>query len=114
MKEQKFDDTLTAALHYAEQGISVFPVHTVNAKGHCTCYKGQTCVNAGKHPAIMGWTKAATSDPEIVTQWFTESFNGFNIGILLGGEYVCLDIDVKDEHGKDGYAKIAELEKKPW
>jgi len=71
-----------AALFYASQyGLKIFPV-----------------VQWAKRPAITGWQKEATSDPERVASWW-EKNPLFNIGVALG-EASGLDVvDIDVHHG---------------
>lgn len=53
------------ALWYATvKGWAVFPCHTVDENGVCSCYAREKCENPGKHPRIKGWKEQATTDPE--------------------------------------------------
>ncbi len=56
------------ALRYAERGWRVFPLHSVDEEGRCTCGEPECRIilgertDAGKHPRISGWPQAATND----------------------------------------------------
>jgi hypothetical protein len=66
---------LAAALGYAEAGLRVFP-----------------CIPGGKRPATRGGLRAATTDPELITWWWTRS-PAANIGGRTGGGIAVLDVD---------------------
>ena len=87
---------LPSALVYAQRfQWPVFPVHGIDADGHCTCGK-PTCSRPGKHPigklAPRGFLDA-TFDPDLITRWWTEAPLA-NIGIPtgLGSGFIALDI----------------------
>lgn len=86
-------DTLTAALDYAGHGLRVLPI-----------------MPGGKRPPMAEWQNAATTDPEIITSWWTGLYAGYGLGIATGrasGIFV-LDVDVSD--GKAGDETLRELE----
>ena len=53
-----------AAVHYAERGWHVFPLHHP-VGGNCSCGVAD-CSNAGKHPRFAGGFHEATTDIEQV------------------------------------------------
>ncbi|MGD9713100.1 MAG: bifunctional DNA primase/polymerase, partial [Thermomicrobiales bacterium] len=67
-----------AALRYAELGYAVFP-----------------CAPGEKLPATPNGLKDASTDPEQIDRWWTES-PAANVGIATEGLFV-LDIDVESE-----------------
>lgn len=91
------------ALSYAKKGWPVFPLTTVNEKGVCSCYRGEKCENAGKHPQWHekklrnGFKNATTNENQILEWW--QMWPNANIGIVTGSKsgLVVLDIDIK--HG---------------
>ena len=85
---------LDSALAYAERGWRVVPIP-----------KGQ------KHPRIPAWQKAATTDPDLITEWWTK-WPDDGIGIACGAEsgIVVIDIDVSGD--KVGMRTLADLEAK--
>jgi hypothetical protein len=96
---------LDAALAYAEEGLSVLPLHSVQ-KAVCSCSKGAACTRAGKHPRLARWQEKATCDPAQLRAWWS-NWPEANIGIALGQgqRLVALDID-----GEEGRGSLAELE----
>ena len=76
---------LRAALAYASKfGWPVFPVHSVNESGSCSCGRSE-CANAGKHPLTPNGFKDATTDPgQIRKLW--EAYPDANIGVPTGGD----------------------------
>ena len=76
---------LEAALQYAANGFAVFPVHKIVGKDKkCSCFKGEDCKSAGKHPAVDGWPELATTNPEQIRVWFETIYKGYNIGYPVG------------------------------
>jgi putative DNA primase/helicase len=84
-----------AALKYAERGFPVFPLHYPSEKG-CSCEKKTECDRIGKHPRIKGWNNAATTKPEKIKKWWTETPDA-NIGIITGtrSSLLIVDVDIK-------------------
>lgn len=104
---------LKAALWYAtEKGWPVLPLHSIRT-GVCTCGKGKGCDKPGKHPrwakdTLEHGAKSATTDPEVITSWWTRWPNA-NVGIATGAKtFDVLDIDLKGE----GPDTLADLEAK--
>ncbi|MCX7091989.1 MAG: bifunctional DNA primase/polymerase [Methylobacter sp.] len=98
---------LNAALHYAENGIPVFPVHGIDRQGMCTC-QTPNCPHPGKHPIFKGGFKIATTHQQQITQWWTKHPDA-NIGVptgALSGWYV-VDVDHKNR-GIDNYKRFNE------
>lgn len=86
--------SLDAALGYTALGLRVVPIGP-----------------GAKHPVgLDSWQTAATTDPAIVTSWFTGLYRGHGVGIATGAEsgVWVLDIDVAD--GKHGDRTLADLE----
>ena len=91
------------ALAYANRGLQVFPLHSVQ-DGRCTC--GRDCGrNAGKHPRVTGGFKVATTDARQIEVWWRK-WPDTNIGIATGAVsgLVVIDID-----GTDGLATLQSL-----
>jgi bifunctional DNA primase/polymerase-like protein/AAA domain-containing protein/primase-like protein len=84
---------LAAALAWAARGFRVFPL-----------------VEGSKLPVDIGWTTAATTDPEIIRRWWTDPVLGvernYNVGFLTN-EWIVPDVDVKE--GKHGLETMAEV-----
>lgn len=92
-------DMMKAALWYAQKKKwAVFPLHTVNERGMCSCRK-RDCENAGKHPRwdkelLPNGVKGASTDMEKIIQWWTK-WPDANIGVATGAAsgFIVLDID---------------------
>lgn len=85
------EDILKAALEYAEQGFSVFPLHTPR-DGRCDCSDGAACDSPGKHPrTIKGFKDASVDELQIRRWWKTWPYA--NIGIAIPDGYVVVDVD---------------------
>ena len=74
----------------ANQGMRVFPVHGIispgptEAEARCTC--GTPCESPGKHPVMTGWQDTATTDHDVINEWFANGRN-WNYGIALDGRH---------------------------
>lgn len=94
-----------AALEYASQGFSVFPVYEIAQGGGCACGRSD-CSNPGKHPRVRSGFKEASKDVETVSRWWREAPTA-NIGIATGapsGVFV-LDVDLKN-NGPDEFERL--------
>lgn len=80
-----------AALWWAEMGVSVFPLFDAPA-GVCSCPDGAQCDSPGKHPRVSGGVKAATTEPEQITEWWS-SWPNSNLGGATGSGLHVIDID---------------------
>lgn len=91
-------DNLAVALEYAERGWPVFPLHSIQRGGACSC--GTRCdlkrMAPGKHPRTQHGFQDATTDAKQIRDWWT-GWPDANIGITTGeasGLWV-LDVDNK-------------------
>lgn len=85
------------AHEYAARGWKIFPVHTPDADGKCSCRKPD-CSNVGKHPRTQNGLKDATVDADQVDQWWTR-WPDSNIGLITGEESGLVVLDVDPRHG---------------
>ncbi len=97
---------LLAALAYAAEGYAVFPLHSPDASGACSCAKGQECQNVGKHPRTAKGCLDASRDPERIKRWW-QQWPQANIGLATGEASACVVLDIDPRHG--GGAGLAEL-----
>jgi hypothetical protein len=102
----------TPALKYAQAGTAVFPCHSVDATGSCSCGKPDCAgpgSSAGKHPRTANGLKDACTDAETVKSWWTQ-WPDANIGIPTGSVngFVVIDID-----GPNGEASLSTLPELP-
>lgn len=98
MSSSDRDNTLlNHALAYAELGWPVFPVHTPQPDGTCSCRR--PCDRAGKHPRISQGRNGATTDPDTISRWWNV-WPDANIGIATGAESGLVVLDI-DEGGED-------------
>jgi hypothetical protein len=58
------------ALAFAKRGYMVLPLHGIY-NNRCTCGDVQCC-SPGKHPRTRHGAKDATTDLEIISEWFDE------------------------------------------
>ncbi len=88
-------DMVTNAVSYIQRNWRVLPVHSIAAKGGCTCGNAQ-CSSAGKHPRTKNGVKDATKNYGQVLAWWQEDPHA-NIGIATGNGLLVIDIDPR--HG---------------
>ena len=84
------DPPVAWAVAYAERGLAVFPVYSVNGVGRCSCGR-KDCASPAKHPATPHGVKDATTDPDKIQQRWAGS--GYNVGIATGNGLLVLDVD---------------------
>ena len=92
------------ALSYAERGWHVFPLYEMRS-GRCSC--GTTdCKDAGKHPRTTDGLYAATTERELIEEWWSR-WPAANIGLRTGSAsgIVAVDIDPKDG-GDESWAEL--------
>jgi hypothetical protein len=90
---------LEHALTYARRGWAVFPLHTPDADGNCSCRKAG-CSDAGKHPRTINGLTGATIDEEQIAKWW-EMWPDANIGLAAGEVSGLVVIDIDPRHGGD-------------
>lgn len=97
---------MKAAAFYGRHGWSVVPLHDVTSGG-CSCGKPD-CRSAGKHPRISEWEREATTDADVIAQWWA-AWPRANIGIATGpvSGFFVLDVD-PDKGGNDTLAELVE------
>lgn len=96
---------LAAALAYANAGYAVFPVHGPAKIDACSCYKGRSCDNIGKHPIaelVPHGLLGATTDELTIRRWWKHSPRA-NIGLPVPSGKAVLDID-----GPEGLEALAD------
>jgi putative DNA primase/helicase len=96
--------SLEFALHYAEIGLSVFPVHSIR-DGRCTCGRSN-CASVGKHPDTQHGFKDATKRKDQIYRWWKNRPDR-NIGIRTGRGLLVLDSD-----SESGEKSLRALEEK--
>jgi hypothetical protein len=98
-------DLMQEALNLAEKGFRVFPVYEPTTKG-CSCKAGENCERAGKHPRILDFPNAATTDKGQIKNWW-QKWHRANIGIATGkgSNVIVLDVDAN----KGGDVSLSEL-----
>jgi len=90
------ENLLQEALKYAAMGLSVFPVHSIEA-GRCSCCKVD-CGSPGKHPRTMNGCKDATTDTAQIKKWWG-MWPKANIAIATGLISGIVVIDIDTDHG---------------
>jgi uncharacterized protein (DUF927 family) len=102
--------TRGAALWYATAyGSPVFPVHSVNAKGVCTCSEGANCAKRpGKHPRTKNGLTDATTDLQTIRAWW-KKWPSANVGVATGAGAGFFVVDVDPDKG--GKKSLSDLER---
>lgn len=85
-------NTLSAALQWAEQGFRIHPVQP-----------------GTKVPMLPDWPTLATTDPEIIRDWFVQ-YPDMNLGVATGQGSDIFVLDVDTAEGKTGDQSLAALE----
>lgn len=90
--------TLALALSYAAAGLRVLPI-----------------LPNSKRPPMREWTEAATTNPDVITSWYTYLYGDHGIGLAMGrqpdGRFIfALDVDEHDP-AHSGNESLAELER---
>jgi putative DNA primase/helicase len=97
---------LAVALSYAKRGWWVFPLHAIK-DGACECREGADCDKPGKHPAIKGWNKEASTDPAKIEGWWGNRPDR-GIGIATGEGSGLTVLDVDGDEGVEELGRLAE------
>lgn len=85
---------LEAALQYAAAGLPVLPIYST--KGNvCSCEKGASCPQPGKHPTTFNGLNAATTDEKSVRNYW-ELFPEHNVAVVVPKGYAVVDIDPRN------------------
>jgi putative DNA primase/helicase len=78
-------------------GLPVFPLHTVDATGRCSC--GADCGrNAGKHPRTINGLHDATVDADRIRAWWRK-WPEANVAMATGGAAGVWVLDVDPDKG---------------
>jgi hypothetical protein len=84
---------------HLQQGFAVFPIHGIDAGGHCTCPRGGACERPGKHPFTAHGFKDASKDPGEIARMFDGRVD-LNVGIATGEASGVVVIDIDGEAGE--------------
>ena len=92
------------AIAYARQGISVLPIHYI-VDGKCSCGRGE-CTSPGKHPMTPSGVKDATSDINIIEEWWNR-WPQANVAMASGSRSGIVVLDVDSRH--DGLNSLQKM-----
>lgn len=97
-----------AAKSYVARGWYVFPLHSINENGECTC-GDLHCEAKGKHPRLSASFKGASNDLNLIEKWFGINAPLSNIGLATGAKsgLTVLDLDINDE--KNGVETLRQI-----
>ncbi|GAC1404541.1 MAG: hypothetical protein NVSMB56_19090 [Pyrinomonadaceae bacterium] len=99
-ESQKSESVISAALDWAAQGVSIFPLHTPDDDGVCSCKEGAKCGNTGKHPRTFNGLKDATADEKTIRKWLKQ-FPNTNFGGVMGDAAGIIAVDIDPKNGGD-------------
>jgi putative DNA primase/helicase len=90
-------DPIAAAQSLAALGLPVFPLHSLDAAGRCSC--GTNCGrNAGKHPRTPNGLLDATVDACRIRNWW-RTWPEANVAVATGGAAGVWVLDVDPDKG---------------
>src|SRR5664280_1784204 len=88
---------LAFALYYAANGLAIMPVFEPLPGGQCACGKPD-CNDVGKHPRIAGGFHSATTDLDLIREWWAK-WPKANVAIVTGAQSGVVVIDVDPDRG---------------
>lgn len=97
-------EMFSAAAQYAGLGWKTLRTHSVRDDGSCTCRLGKDCGTPGKHPIDAGWQHAATTDEEVLADWFED--DSHNVSVKLGPDSGIIDVEWDDATGEATAEKL--------
>ena len=100
------NDPATAAVAFAAAGFPVFPLHTPDAEGRCSCRRDCGRDN-GKHPRTANGLTGATAQANQVAKWWA-TWPEANVAVVTGDASGAWVLDIDPHNG--GEAAIAALE----
>ncbi len=102
------EQIFNAAIDYARRRWHIFPLHSIDKNGICTCGNPE-CTDAGKHPRVARGLKEATRDINKLEKWFGPEAPLSNIAVATGeiSGITVIDIDVGE--GKGGAESWADI-----
>ncbi len=108
MSAQDKNKLTLSAEWYANQDWKILPCYGI-VDGRCNCGQAHPePKDVGKHPAINGWNKEATSDIARVSAWWEQSPDQ-NIGVMCRSSgFFVIDIDPR-HGGHNSYEKFEAL-----
>jgi len=96
---------LDIALIHARRGWKVFPLHTPDAEGGCSCRNPDCGKTTGKHPRVKEWQKVATTDEKVIHDWW-KKYPDANIGIATGAGSGIIILDIDGDEGESVVKKF--------
>ena len=97
-------DMRKEALELVNRGFAIFPVHTPNGAGGCSC-GNPGCSSIGKHPRIPTGVNGASKDPVLVSKWW-DRWPDANIGLSCGAISGIVVIDIDGPEGEDSLREL--------
>lgn len=93
------NDPLDPAISYAARGWAVIPLYGIR-DGRCACSDPNCTKNVGKHPRIKDWVAQASTDSEVIREWWRR-WPDSNVGIVTGGRSRIVVLDIDPRNGGD-------------
>jgi hypothetical protein len=97
---------LTAAIAHARKGRAVFPLYWPLPDGRCGC-RNSNCDRVGKHPTTPHGLKDASTNPEIVFDWW-QRWPDANLGLRTGSASGLVVLDVDGDVGNNSLKKLTD------
>jgi hypothetical protein len=85
--------TVDVALDYARRGWRILPLHAITLSGVCTC-GSVACRSLGRHIRIPNGVKDATTDQEVIRNWWQKTATT-QVGVATGDGLLVIEIDVR-------------------
>jgi putative DNA primase/helicase len=104
----QMSNKIDGAIALAKRGWHVFPTHSTDEAGVCTCGNPE-CGSAGKHPRTPSGLKDATTDPDTIRSWWGR-WPDANIAVRTGAESGLFVLDTDVKNGAKGYESLNQLE----
>lgn len=99
------EDSLSAALAYADRGWPVLPLWWPTSGGACACGRSD-CSKPGKHPLVRRGFHAAATEPDLIRRWWAR-WPQANVGIRTGAASGLLVVDVDGVAGKESLRALS-------
>ena len=93
---------------YLGIGWKIFPVHSVDGKGRCTC-GAANCSNVAKHPLVPRGFKDASDSIATIIDWL-DRWPSMNVGLSTGRPSNVIVVDVDEKEDLSGVDALKALE----
>lgn len=114
-KQMKKEIDYTDPFELASLGWKVFPCHSVNDDGSCTCRDAHSdnATSSGKHPRIKDWARESTTEHSQIQEWL-DTYGQINWAVVCRtSRMVVFDVDPRNG-GTDGLAELRKALGSSW